>query len=88
MNITALARLQTGERVPLTEPLDEARRHWRDGEYDSDVIGIEAAEIATEEARAPPKPMSDLQPPLVGPVPAPPERRSRTRQLAIAFDER
>ena len=84
----ALAILRTGERIPLSDPLDEARRLFRDQQYDSDVIGIEAAEIATEEARAPPKPMSDLQPPLVGPAPAPPERRSRTRQLAIAFDER
>lgn len=38
---TAIALLSTGERIPLSDPLDEARRHWRDGEYDTDVIGIE-----------------------------------------------
>ena len=37
----ALAILTDGSRIPLSDPLDEARRHWRDGEYDSDVIGIE-----------------------------------------------
>lgn len=89
---TAVALLRDGSRIPLSDPLDEARRHWRDGEYDSDVVGIEAAEIVTVEARAPPKPMSDLQPPLVGPAPAPPEQATVGQQLAfelaIAFDER
>ena len=37
----ALAILTDGSRIPLSDPLDEARRHWRDGEYDSDVVGIE-----------------------------------------------
>ena len=41
MTDTAVARLRTGERIPLSEPLDEARRLLRDQQYDSDVIGIE-----------------------------------------------
>ena len=28
--------------------LDEARRHWRDGEYDTDVVAIELSEGATD----------------------------------------
>ena len=45
---TAVALLRTGERIPLSDPLDEARRHWRDGEYDTDVIGIEHSGEATD----------------------------------------
>jgi hypothetical protein len=42
----AIALLRDGSRIPLSDPLDEARRHWRDGEYDSDVIGIEAEPVS------------------------------------------
>ena len=38
---TALALLRDGSRIPLSEPLDEARRLFRDDQYDADVIGIE-----------------------------------------------
>lgn len=41
----AIALLRDGTRVVLSDPLDEARRHWRDGEYDTDVIGIEAEPV-------------------------------------------
>lgn len=44
----AVALLRDGSRIPLSDPLDEARRHWRDGEYDSDVIGIEHSGEATD----------------------------------------
>lgn len=37
----AVALLRDGTRVVLSDPLDEARRHWRDGEYDTDVVAIE-----------------------------------------------
>lgn len=37
----AIALLRDGTRVVLSDPLDEARRHWRDGEYDTDVVAIE-----------------------------------------------
>ena len=81
---TAIALLRTGERIPLSDPLDEARRLFRDDQYDADVIGIEAV----KEARAPPTGNDNASMSLVGPAPASPDRRSRTRQLAIAFDER
>lgn len=46
MTDTAIALLHTGERIPLSEPLDEARRLFRDQQYDSDVIGIEAEPVS------------------------------------------
>ena len=42
----ALAILTDGSRIPLSEPLDEARRLFRDQQYDSDVIGIEAEPVS------------------------------------------
>ena len=41
MTDTAVALLRTGESIPLSDPLDEARRLFRDDQYDADVIGIE-----------------------------------------------
>jgi len=48
MTDPAIAILQDGTRIPLSDPLDEARRHWRDGEYDTDVIGIELSDVVTD----------------------------------------
>jgi len=44
----AIAVMRDGSRIPLSDPLDEARRHWRDGEYDADVVAIELSEGATD----------------------------------------
>ena len=44
----ALAILTDGSRIPLSEPLDEARRLFRDQQYDADVIGIEQSGEATD----------------------------------------
>lgn len=41
----ALALLQDGTRIPLSDPLDEARRLFRDDQYDADVIGIETEPV-------------------------------------------
>lgn len=50
---TALAILRTGERIPLSEPLDEARRLFRDDQYDADVIGIEMDSGEAGDAQTP-----------------------------------
>ena len=42
----AVALLQDGTRIPLSDPLDEARRLFRDDQYDADVIGIEAEPVS------------------------------------------
>ena len=44
----AVALLRDGTRVVLSDPLDEARRHWRDGEYDTDVVAIELSDVVTD----------------------------------------
>lgn len=49
----AIAVLTTGERVPLTDSWDEARRLWKDQQYDAEVIGIELDTAGSGEAVAP-----------------------------------
>ena len=46
MSDTAVALLRTGERIPLSDPLDEARRLFRDQQYDADVVAIEAEPVS------------------------------------------
>lgn len=52
----AIALLRDGTRIPLSDPWEDARRHWRDGEYDSDVVAIEEA-TERSEGPAPALPM-------------------------------
>jgi hypothetical protein len=42
--MSVVAILTTGERVPLTDGWDEARRLFRAGDYSADVIDLELSE--------------------------------------------
>jgi hypothetical protein len=42
--MSVVAILTTGERIPLTDGWDEARRLFKAGEYDSDVVELELSE--------------------------------------------
>jgi hypothetical protein len=42
--VSVIAILDSGERIPLTDGWDEARRLFKAGDYSSDVIDLELSE--------------------------------------------